>query len=303
MIIDTLKAKEKPLATYTDLGSNQKLWVVSKENFWTILTNILPQIGLTLLLFSFVSLSFFLILRNNRKRNELLQLKSDFISNMTHELKTPIATMSVALEAIENFEIKNPKLRNEYMQIARKETERLSQLVDKVMQVSKMSSNEMKPKLEKINFTDFITNTLHSFEPRIQQKNITINYVPPKENNEIISDSESMKMVLFNLIDNAIKYTNIDNPRIDIEVKIIGKGVELLISDNGETIKEEFRGKIFEKFYRIPEKGNTHAVKGHGLGLYIVKNLIIGLGGNISYEPLENGNRFVLKNIYLENNA
>ncbi|MCP9763802.1 sensor histidine kinase [Lacihabitans soyangensis] len=297
MVLDSLKPSQKIIAVYNDLPSNQKLWVLASQNFWIIFKNILPEILTTLLLFGFVALSFYLILQSDKKRQEMFQLKTDFISNMTHELKTPIATMSVALEAIERFDLQSVDKKMEYIGIARKEANKLSDLVDKVMQVSKMTQLEIKTKQEYFDLNALIREILSELEPRIVDRKIQVLFENSVEKCEVFSDLENLRIIIYNLIDNAIKYNETEDARIEISSKPNGKYVEVEILDNGKPIPLDFRDKIFEKFYRVPQSGQTHNIKGHGLGLYIVESLAKSIGGMIEYKALDMGNSFVLKNI------
>ena len=301
MVLDSVKPAQRTIAVYNDLPSNQKLWVIASQNFWIILKNILPEVLTTLLLFGFVALSFYLILLSDKKRQEMFQLKTDFISNMTHELKTPIATMCVALEAIERFDLQSVDKKMEYIGIARNEANKLSDLVDKVMQVSKMTELEIKSKEENFDLNALIREILNELEPRISDKKIKVLFENSAEKIEVFSDLESLRIIMYNLIDNAIKYTETEDARIEIGSKHNGKYVEVEVLDSGQAIPIGFRDKIFEKFYRVPQNGQTHNIKGHGLGLYIVESLAKSIGGMIEYKALEMGNCFVLKNI--ERNA
>lgn len=297
LVVDSIKPAKKSIAVYNDVPSNQKLWVLVEQIFWIILKNILPQVLTTLLLFGFVALSFFLIIQSDKKRQEMFQLKTDFISNMTHELKTPIATMSVALEAIERFDLQSVDKKMEYIGIARNEANKLSDLVDKVMQVSKMTELEIKSKQETFDLNALINEILSELEPRIMDKKMKVLFEKSTENIEVFSDLKSLRIIVYNLIDNAIKYTKTDDAQIEITTKRNGNYVNLEVADNGETIPDDFRDKIFEKFYRVPQNGQTHNIKGHGLGLYIVESLAKSLGCLIEYRAMDHGNSFTIKNI------
>jgi two-component system phosphate regulon sensor histidine kinase PhoR len=248
-------------------------------------------------LFGFVALSFFLIIQADKKRQEMFQIKTDFISNMTHELKTPIATISIALEAIERFDLQSIEKKMEYLGIARLEVDKLSDLVDKVMQVSKMTDLELKSKQEIFDLNALVRAILDEFQPRIKDKKLEILFENSTNQLEVISDLKSFNTIIYNLLDNAIKYNQTANPRIKISSKRNGNTAELEIADNGQTIPADFRDKIFEKFYRVPQDGQIHNVKGHGLGLYIVESLAKSIGCIIEYHALPNGNSFIIKNI------
>jgi two-component system, OmpR family, phosphate regulon sensor histidine kinase PhoR len=300
IFIDSVKPTQKVLAVYSDIATNQKLKVISRQTFWDISKKILPQVLTTILLFGFVALSFFLLIKSNQKSQEMFQLKSDFISNMTHELKTPIATMSVALEAIESFEIKNIDQKKEYLGIARSEVKRLGDLVDRVMDISKMTDLEFTTQTEKTNLNDLIESTLKRFEIRLQNKNIHVVFEKPEHEIVVNSDSESLRTILENLIDNAIKYNQNPDPKIFINATFQANNAAIEVIDNGNPIPEGFRANIFEKFFRVPESGQKHNIKGHGLGLFIVDRLAKSLGYKIEYSAKDQGNSFILKNIKVD---
>lgn len=297
IVVDSVKPADNYIAKYNDIPSNQKLWVTAQHKFGIIIKNIFPQVLTTFLLFGFVALSFFLIIRADKKRQEMFQIKTDFISNMTHELKTPIATISIALEAIERFDLQSMEKKMEYLGIARLEADKLSDLVDKVMQVSKMTDLEIKSEQEVFDLNAVVREILNELQPRIKDKKLEILFENSTNQIEVISDLKSFNTIVYNLLDNAIKYNQTANPRIAISSKRTGNFAELEVTDNGQTIPADFRDKIFEKFYRVPQDGQIHNVKGHGLGLYIVESLAKRMGCLIEYSALPNGNSFIIKNI------
>jgi two-component system phosphate regulon sensor histidine kinase PhoR len=297
IVVDSVKPADNYIAKYNDIPSNQKLWVTAQHKFGIIIKNIFPQVLTTFLLFGFVALSFFLIIRADKKRQEMFQIKTDFISNMTHELKTPIATISIALEAIERFDLQSIEKKMEYLGIARLETDKLSDLVDKVMQVSKMTDLEIKSDQEVFDLNALVREILNELQPRIKDKKLEILFENSTNQLEVVSDLKSFNTIVYNLLDNAIKYNQTANPRIAISSKRNGNCAELEVTDNGQTIPADFRDKIFEKFYRVPQYGQIHNIKGHGLGLYIVESLAKRMGCVIEYFALPNGNSFIIKNI------
>lgn len=281
------------IASYRDIGSGEELQLEMPGNFWQISRNILPQILTTLALFCFVGLSYFLMHRQYRKNRELLVFQNDFISNMTHELKTPMATMNVALEALQNFGIDKEEKRKEYLQIARTEAEKLGGLVDKALSVSKMSPPDSEVVSEEINLQSWLEEVLSPIRLLAGESDASV-LVDIKSPIMLVTRPEILKSILVNLLDNALKYGDAEQPVITVSARKNTKGVEISVSDNGSPIPPSQRDLIFQKFYRIPTQGESHAVKGYGLGLYLVKELTGQLGGSVSLKVTDTSNHFII---------
>lgn len=255
----------------------------------SIFSKILPSILISLFLFSSILSAFFLMLYNIRKEAALLELKNDFVQNITHELKTPISTMSVAMEAIDQPTNSNPKT-SEYLSIARDEVSKLSVLVDRVLSIFQLDNQKIEPIYENILLKEFLSNIIASYDLKIQSTKTKIDVQIPKSLN-LSADRQWLSIIFQNLIDNALKYNLSYSPGIDINAKQIDNQVIIIFSDNGKGITKEAAGKIFEQFYRIPT-GNIHNVKGHGLGLYFVKKLITEMNGSIQLKSFDQGLEF-----------
>lgn len=279
-------------ATYSDIGTNDKFFIQLNNNNGLIFKNILPQIAISILLFFAVLLAFFLILKFNKKQNELIQMKNDFIQNMTHELKTPVATMSIALEAIQNFKAsENETMKSEYIQIARNEINKLDNLVDKVLSFIQISEH---PILEEISINDFLNEVENSFNLRANQHNIDLKIQAIEKDIHYYGDKHNLKTVIFNLVDNALKYNQNQSGIVEISAQENHSFLTITVFDNGKPIPKDLAKSIFEKFYRVSE-GNLHNVKGHGLGLYIVKMIVEKMNGSISLVSNDLGNYFIVK--------
>jgi two-component system phosphate regulon sensor histidine kinase PhoR len=236
-------------------------------------------------LVGFTILSFTLLYRNLVRERRLADIKNDFISNITHELKTPIATVSVAIEALRNFSGSiNPVKTKEYLDISANELQRLSLLVDKVLKLSMFEKKEIDLKYESLDMKDLVEEVNASMRLQFEKKKAAVN-VKTEGDTRIEGDRLHLVSVLFNLMDNALKYSG-PSPDIDVTIKEEGDKVLLAIEDSGIGISPEYHGKIFEKFFRVPN-GNLHNAKGYGLGLSYVAHVIDKHKGDIRVDSIE----------------
>lgn len=251
-----------------------------------ILKSIWQQILFALILFSAVSASFFIIYSNWRKQQKLIDIKNDFISNVTHELKTPISTVSVALEALSDFQVlKNKARTEEYLDISRNELNRLRMLVDKVLKMSIFEKGASKLHIESLELDQLVEEVASNMKIQFEKENVHLNIEKHGEDFLIHADKVHFTNVIYNLLDNAVKYSRKD-PVIDLSITSRNDTVILSVGDNGIGIPPGDRSKIFERFYRVPT-GATHDVKGHGLGLTYVESVVSQHGGKIEVESEE----------------
>ena len=240
--------------------------------------------------------SFVLMYRSLRQQQRLAVLKNDFISNVTHELKTPIATVNVALEALKNFNAMNdPQRSKEYLDISQQELQRLSLLVDKVLRVSMFENKTVELKPERFNILALVDEVASSMRLQLEKLNADLRIDTEGNDFEIEADRLHILSVVYNLFDNAIKYS-VDKPVvISILVKDLGNMLEMRFSDKGIGIPEEYLGRVFDKFFRVPH-GDVHNVKGYGLGLSYVAHIVREHDGHISVESKEGqGTTFIIK--------
>jgi two-component system, OmpR family, phosphate regulon sensor histidine kinase PhoR len=262
---------------------------------WFTLKKMSSQILVSFLLVGLTIFSFILLLRNLIQQRKLTQLKNDFISNITHELKTPIATVSVAIEALRNFNaLHDPQRTKEYLDISANELQRLSLLVDKVLKLSMFEKHQIELREESVDLMQLIEEVVSSMKLQFEKYKAKVSIRREGKDFVIKADRLHVTSVIFNLLDNALKYSKA-NPTIQIEVKETGTDVELSITDNGIGIAPEFKKKIFDKFFRVPT-GDTHNVKGYGLGLSYVAYVIQRHRGTIDMESQPGiGSRFIIK--------
>lgn len=265
------------------------------NNFPYLLKQMSMPVLFSVLLLGITILSFVLLYRNLLQQRRLTEIKNDFISNITHELKTPIATVSVAIEAMKNFNaLQNPERTQEYLDISGNELQRLSLLVDKVLSLSKYQKNEIEIKKEKFDLLKLTRDVMDSMKPQFDKQHAVTSLQTTGSKFIIEADERHISSVIYNLLDNALKYSKAD-PRIDIHIIDHGKYAELRVSDNGIGIAPEYRKKIFEQFFRVPQ-GDKHNTKGYGLGLSYVNYIVANHQGFIEVESeLGTGSTFIVK--------
>ncbi len=245
-----------------------------------LLKSIMPSILFSILLLGIVALAFWSLLSNWAKQQKLIDIKNEFVSNMTHELKTPISTVGVALEAIAGFDLKQEEEKTkEYVDISRHELNRLSLLVDKVLKMAAFDSTTNEMKKGSIILDETISKILRSMKLQVEEKSAIINYTNKSNDSKINGDQVHISNVIYNVLDNALKYSSVE-PKIEVSLENDLNHVILKISDNGKGIPAEYIDKIFDRFFRIPTS-DRHNVKGHGLGLSYVKDVITKHEGDI----------------------
>jgi two-component system phosphate regulon sensor histidine kinase PhoR len=242
-------------------------------------------------LFIFFAFTISIILRQKR----LSEVKNDFINNMTHELKTPIATIRISSETLLNFDENTPQeKRLRYAGIIYKENKRLEQQVERVLNVAKLDKKEMNFKIATFDIHDIIEEAKENFEfSQIEEANGQISMNLEAKNFIVKADQVHITNVIHNLIDNAIKYCE-DLPNIHLKTYNHKSKFIVSIKDNGKGISKDTIKFIFDKFYRVPT-GNLHDVKGFGLGLYYVKTILEEMGGSITVKStLGKGSEFIV---------
>jgi two-component system phosphate regulon sensor histidine kinase PhoR len=269
--------------------------VIFDNNSWYLLKRISQPIMVSMLLLGVTCLSFLVLYRNLKQQQKLARLKNDFISNMTHELKTPIATVSVAIEALRSFDaLEDPQRTNEYLDISANEMQRLSLLVDKVLKLSMFENREIALNKEQFDLRDLARSVLVSMKLQFEKQHATTALRTTGHNFIIMADKLHMTSVLYNLLDNALKYS-IKNPDILIHIIDHRQYLEIRVTDNGIGIEKEYKSRIFEKFFRVPS-GNRHNIKGYGLGLSYVSHIVQRHMGFIEVESEVNkGSTFSVK--------
>lgn len=229
-----------------------------------------------------------------RKQKRLSLIKNDFINNLTHEFKTPIASIALATSMLKSDkpEIEKRKKAN-YLNLIELEAKRLEGQVDKVLQIAMIDSGNFTLEKKRLDVHDVIQRVVESMELMVSKRNGAITLHLNASQSEVMADGTHLVNIIYNLIDNALKYT-VDVPQIAITTSDHSQGIEISIQDNGIGIGEEIQRYIFDKFYRA-ESGNIQNAKGFGLGLSYVKKIIEEHKGRIDLSSqLNQGSEFRL---------
>nr|WP_321229760.1 HAMP domain-containing sensor histidine kinase [uncultured Psychroserpens sp.] len=247
---------------------------ISNDVFKRIIWGIIIS---TLLILAVISCLFYL-LQIIKRQKQLAEVKNDLISNITHEFKTPIATIGVALESLQNFNmIDDEKKRKTYLDMSRSQLSKLNTMVEKLLETATLNSDNLELNFDTYNISEVITTITekHKFQDSTKSISYTI-----ADGIYAHVDIFHFENAINNIIDNACKYGGND---IHIDVKQNENHIDISISDNGESLTRADKDRVFEKFYRVP-KGNTHDVKGFGIGLYYAKKIIEKHNGSIQLD-------------------
>src|SRR5258708_4345123 len=255
-----------------------------------LLLQLLFSFFLTTLTFA----SFYLMYRSILSNQRLLEIKNDFIGNMTHELKTPIATVSVALESLKNFSaLDNPQRTKEYIEMAQQELNRLSILTDKVLKTAIFESNGLAFQTEKVDLEKIANRVIDSMRLVLEKRQAKINFLREGTVFDVNGNEDHLTNVVYNLLDNALKYSQ-EVPLIEVALKSFEDKIILSVQDHGLGLAPEHQKRIFEKFYRVPT-GDVTNTKGYGLGLSYVQNVVRLHQGAVTVEStMGEGSTFII---------
>jgi two-component system, OmpR family, phosphate regulon sensor histidine kinase PhoR len=252
-----------------------------------LLINITPTVERSIIKGAILSLEDI----TNFKKTE--QIRKDFVANVSHELKTPIASIRGFSETLLNGNVKEEKDKKEFLKIINEESQKLDFILNDLLDLSKLESSNKKLEIKKYNLKRIVNKVLKSLSnhPKISKFKINNNI---DEKTEIKTDKQRLSQVFLNLIDNSIKYTDKDEGIININAKELKNKINITIEDNGIGIPKDKIPRIFERFYRV-DKAHSRKIHGTGLGLAIVKHIISSLKGKIEVESKINiGTKFIL---------
>lgn len=251
------------------INEDEDLQLFLKDETGFILKRILGEIIISVLLILALVACLIYLLKIINKQKQLVEIKNDLISNITHEFKTPITTIGIAIESIKDFNKTTIDDRsNKYLDLSSTQLSKLNIMVEKLLETATLDSGELKLNKSKVNIVTLIENLIEKHKFQTETKTISF-----KTNNKSLLldiDKFHFENALNNLLDNAIKY---GGKSISIEIITSTKESIITISDSGNSLTKKQSQQIFEKFYRVP-KGNTHDVKGFGIGLYYTKKII-----------------------------
>jgi two-component system phosphate regulon sensor histidine kinase PhoR len=240
--------------------------------------------------------AFYITVRTLLRQKKLSEIKSDFINNMTHELKTPLATISLAVDAIRNQKVVDDKEKFDYFSsIIKDENKRMNKQVETILHAALLDKQEYRLNLHPLKVNETLHDLMENFKLQLDEKHGKIDFKLNAESDTVIADEIHFSNMLSNLLDNAIKYSREDVPvQINICTQNVGKFIRIRIEDNGIGMTKETLSRIFEKFYRA-HTGNIHNVKGFGLGLSYVSAMVDAHKGKIKVEStLGKGSSFTL---------
>ncbi len=262
---------------------NQKSFLLQK--IWTSMASSAVLIVTIILCFSYA-------IQTIIRQKKISEVKNDFINNMTHEFKTPISTVALACEALQDDDITlKPDIHKRYLRIIADENKRLGLQVEKVLQMAALDKKDFKLKLEAVDVHKVIEKAIDNIALQVQKKDGVIVPQLLARRPVLMADQMHLTNIVHNLLDNANKYTP-DSPEIVVQTRDDHKGIVIAIHDNGIGMSKESIQKIFDRFYRVPT-GNLHDVKGFGLGLAYVKTMVEAHAGTITVKSeLKRGSTF-----------
>jgi two-component system, OmpR family, phosphate regulon sensor histidine kinase PhoR len=274
------------------IRQNLVLSVIFPEQTSYVLSSMQWILGGSMIFSLFILATFGLSLYFIIRQKKISEMKSDFINNMTHEFKTPIATISLAADTITNPKvIKDETSVRHFIAMIKKENSRMNNKVERILQIASLDKKEIEFRFENVSLHTIIEHAIETIDIQVQQRNgkifVKLNAKEPVVN----GDSEHLLNLVNNLLDNAIKYSP-KSPEITLETRNSDKGIILSVEDKGIGIAKSAQSKIFERFYRL-SSGNVHDVKGFGLGLNYARSIIDAHKGtiNVVSEP-DKGSRF-----------
>ena len=274
-------------SAYLPKNSNFKLYFTNVTS--TVLKRNLLGLSLSAILVAAVVACLFFLLRIINRQKELAEVKNDLISNITHEFKTPISTVKVALEGIQNFNIENDpvKTRN-YLQMSHTQLDKLQMMVEKLLETATLDGDRIKLQKEELNVGSLLEELVEKHQNLAPEK--TFSFFSEAPEMFLKADAFHLENALNNILDNAVKY---GGDKIEVQVKTENDLLKITITDDGKSLTKTEAEQLFEKFYRVP-KGNLHNIKGYGIGLYYTKKIIEKHGGTIKLN-LNGATSFIIR--------
>lgn len=284
-----------PIFLDNESKSNFRLYVDFPERKKYLLSSILSMIVLSILFTSIIILAYSSAIYQLIRQRQISQIKTDFINNMTHEFKTPIATINLAIDSI-----RNPKIIGDqekvmrYLTMIKDENKRMHAQVENVLRISKLEKNELNISKERVELNDLIEDAITHVELIVEDRRGYVKTHLEAEKASVLANETHFTNVIVNILDNAIKYSD-EEPKIDVYTENVGNNILIKIADQGNGMSKQVQKRVFEKFYR-EHTGNVHNVKGHGLGLAYVKRIVDDHQGHISVESEKGkGSIFTIK--------
>ncbi len=284
-----------PLLKDDNGNSNYKLYITFPDEKKSLLYGMMSALLLSLFFIGIVIVAFSTSLYQLVRQKRISEIKTDFINNMTHEFKTPIATINVALDAIKNPKIiKDEEKVKRYVKMIRDENKRMHGQVENVLRISKLKKNQIGISKETVNGNEIIEEAIDHISLLVSDKKGTITTHFKAISTEVLGNQFHLTNVIINMLENAIKYSE-RKPKIDVFTENTNKYFIFKIKDEGIGMSKNAQKYIFDRFYR-EHKGNIHNVKGHGLGLAYVKEIIDNHHGTVHVDSEKRkGSTFTVK--------
>lgn len=275
--------------------SEYTLYLNFPERSKFILSSIIGMALLSIIFTSIIIIAYTSAIYQLIKQRKISQIKTDFINNMTHEFKTPIATINLALDAIRNPKIIGDEEKvKRYLKMIKDENKRMHAQVENVLRISKLEKNELNISKDKVDLHEVILDAITHIELIVEDRNGSIETHLDAPISSVLANETHFTNVIVNILDNAVKYSD-GKPDINVLTENIGKSIILKISDKGNGMSKSVQKRVFEKFYR-EHTGDVHNVKGHGLGLAYVKRIVDDHSGHVSVESEKGkGSTFIIK--------
>ena len=271
--LEGLKKYKSPLFVNEKGDSDFELVIAFPERKLYLRSSLTNLILLSLLFTLTIIITFSSTIYHFLKQKKVSEIKSDFINNMTHEFKTPIATIKLALDAINNDKIQNDLIkRKKYLKMISDENERMNSQVENVLRISQLERKENNLKKSLCDIHDIIEKAISHLGLLLKERNVNVSMNFASNSSKLQLSKENFFNVFVNILENAIKYSD-QNPEINIKTYDLKDFIIIEINDNGMGMNTNVKDKIFQKFYR-ETKGDVHNVKGHGLGLSYVKKIL-----------------------------
>ena len=286
---------ESPIFVDSEGNSNFSLLISFPQKKKFLIGSILGLAILSLLFTLIIVASYSGAIYQLIKQKQISEIKSDFINNMTHEFKTPIATINLAIEAIRNPKIiddKDKVLR--YLQMIKDENKRMHAQVENVLRISKLEKNQLDISKDRVDVHDIIQDAVAHVALIVADRGGYVELHLDSMRSEVLANDMHFTNVIVNVLDNAVKYS-VESPKIDVYTELVNNSIVIKIKDQGAGMSKAVLKKVFEKFYR-EHTGNIHNVKGHGLGLAYVKKIIEDHQGEVYAESEKGkGSTFYIK--------
>jgi len=270
-----------------NLSPNEILMVIVPHSNSLVLKSLKWRIANAVLFTAIIFAAFYLTLYTMFRQKKLSEIKNDFINNMTHEFKTPLATISLAVDAMKNEKVLSDKEKMGYFSsIIKEENQRMNRQVETILKAALLDRQKVDLMLKPMNVHSVITDVADNFKLQLEDKKGKVHLELNAANDLVDADEVHLPNLINNLLDNAVKYAK-ENlpPEIKITTTSTEKKITIRLEDNGIGMSKDTVKKIFEKFYRA-HTGNIHNVKGFGLGLSYVKTMVDAHGGNIKVDSI-----------------